>query len=149
MEEVRSGGQPDLTTRQKHLRECYVAAEDGADLAAIQSAIVSMPNYFSDYDTSVRFVSEEELKANHSAMAHGGFVIHTGRTGLDQQHTHVMEFSLKLDSNPEFTASVLTAYARAAVRLSDNGDFGAKSVLDIPPALLSPKSGEELRRELL
>ncbi len=149
VEEVRSGIQPDLTTRQKHLRECFVVAEDGADLAAIESAIVSMPHYFSDYDTTVHFISEEELKTNHSAMAHGGFVIRTGKTGLEQQHNHVIEFSLKLDSNPEFTANVLVAYARAAVRLSDNGDFGAKSVLDIPPALLSPKSGEALRKELL
>ena len=149
MEEVRSGRQPDLSTRQKHLRECFVVAEDGADLAAIESAIISMPNYFSDYDTTVHFISEDELKANHGAMAHGGFVIRTGKTGLEQEHNHVVEFSLKLDSNPEFTANVLAAYARAAVRLADNGDFGAKSVLDIPPALLSPKSGEALRKELL
>lgn len=148
VEEVRSGSEPQLTTRDKHLRECYVVAEEGADLAAIEETIKTMPNYFADYDTTVTFITEEELKANHSKMAHGGFVIRTGETGVDG-NKHVIEYSLKLDSNPEFTSSVLVAYARAAYRLSQQGDSGAKSVFDIAPALLSQKTPEQLRKEIL
>lgn len=148
MAEVRSGSEPELTTRQKHLRECYVVAEEGADLAAIEEAIKTMPNYFADYDTTVTFITEEELKANHSKMPHGGFVIRTGETGRDG-NKHVIEYSLKLDSNPEFTSSVLVAYARAAYRMAQNGESGAKSVFDVAPALLSQKSPEQLRKELL
>lgn len=148
VEEVRSGKEPELTTRQKHVRECYVVPEDGADLAAIEEAIKTMPNYFSDYDTTVHFITEEELKANHSKMPHGGFVIRTGETGREG-NKHVIEYSLKLDSNPEFTASVLVAYARAACRLSAKGETGAKTVFDIAPGLLSAKSPEQLRKEIL
>ena len=148
VEEVRSGSEPQLTTRDKHLRECYVVAEEGADLAAIEETIKTMPNYFADYDTTVTFITEEELKTNHSKMAHGGFVIRTGETGVDG-NKHVIEYSLKLDSNPEFTSSVLAAYARAAYRLSQQGDSGAKSVFDIAPALLSQKTPEQLRKEIL
>lgn len=148
VEEVRSGSEPQLTTREKHLRECYVVAEEGADLAAIEEAIKTMPNYFADYDTTVTFISEEELKAQHSKMPHGGFVIRTGETGRDG-NKHVIEYGLKLDSNPEFTSSVLVAYARAACRLAEKGDFGAKSVFDIPPVLLSQKTPEQLRKEIL
>ena len=146
---VRSGEQPELSTREKHLRECFVVLEDGADAAAVEHEIKTMPNYFADYDTTVHFISEEELQSEHSGMAHGGFVIRSGRTGMDLSHNAVIEYSLKLDSNPEFTASVLIAYARAAKRLSDEGIKGAKTVLDIPPAYLSEKSGEELRAALL
>jgi len=148
VEEVRSGSEPQLTTRQKHLRECYVVAEEGADLAAIEEAIKTMPNYFADYDTTVTFITEEELRANHSKMPHGGFVIRTGETGRNG-NKHVIEYSLKLDSNPEFTSSVLVAYARAAHRLSQKGESGAKSVFDIAPALLSMKTPEQLRKEIL
>ncbi|BFH61316.1 MULTISPECIES: diaminopimelate dehydrogenase [Paenibacillus] len=144
---VRAGENPELTTRQKHLRECFVVAEEGADLARIEKEIKEMPNYFSDYDTTVNFISEEELKANHSAMPHGGTVLRSGRTG--ENSTQIIEFGLKLDSNPEFTASVLVAYARAAAKLSAQGDKGAKTVFDIPFGLLSPKSAEQLRKELL
>lgn len=148
VDEVRSGSEPQLTTRQKHLRECYVVAEDGADLKTIEETIKTMPNYFADYDTTVTFITEEELKANHSKMPHGGFVIRTGETGREG-NKHVIEYSLKLDSNPEFTSSVLVAYARAAYRLAVNGACGAKSVFDIPPVLLSQKTPEQLRREIL
>lgn len=148
VDQVRSGSEPELTTRQKHLRECYVVAEEGADKAAIENAIKTMPNYFDEYDTTVTFISEEELKANHSKMPHGGFVIRTGETGCEG-NKHVIEYSLKLDSNPEFTASVLIAYARAAYRLSKNGEAGAKSVFDIAPALLSQMTPEELRARML
>ena len=148
VEEVRSGSEPQLTTRQKHLRECYVVAEEGADLAAIEEAIKTMPNYFADYDTTVTFITEDELKANHSKMPHGGFVIRTGETGRDG-NKHVIEYSLKLDSNPEFTSSVLVAYARAAYRLAQKGESGARSVFDIAPALLSMKTPEQLRKEIL
>lgn len=148
VDQVRSGSEPELTTRQKHLRECYVVAEEGADKAAIENAIKTMPNYFDEYDTTVTFISEEELKANHSKMPHGGFVIRTGETGCEG-NKHVIEYSLKLDSNPEFTASVLIAYARAAYRLSKNGEAGAKSVFDIAPALLSQMTPEELRAKML
>lgn len=148
VDEVRSGSEPELTTRQKHLRECYVVAEEGADLVAIEEAIKTMPNYFADYDTTVTFITEEELKANHSKMPHGGFVIRTGETGRDG-NKHVIEYSLKLDSNPEFTSSVLVAYARAAYRLATSGECGARSVFDIAPVLLSQKTPEQLRKEIL
>lgn len=148
MEEVRSASEPELTTRQKHVRECYVVAEEGADLQAIEEAIKTMPNYFADYDTTVNFITEEELKKNHSKMPHGGFVIRTGETGRDGNQ-HVIEYSLKLDSNPEFTSSVLVAYARAAYRLAAKGESGARSVFDIPPVLLSQKTPEQLRKEIL
>ena len=148
VDQVRSGSEPELTTRQKHLRECYVVAEEGADKAAIENAIKTMPNYFSDYDTTVTFITEEELKANHSKMPHGGFVIRTGETGCEG-NKHVIEYSLKLDSNPEFTGSVLVAYARAAHRLSKKGESGARSVFDIAPAMLSQMTPEELRAHML
>ena len=149
LEAVRSGSQPELSTRQKHIRECFVVAKDGADKARIESEIVNMPNYFADYDTTVHFISEEELRRDHSGIPHGGFVIRTGRTGFDGEHSHVIEYSLKLDSNPEFTASVIVAYARAAVRLNQKGEIGCKTVLDIPPALLSAEDPEILRAKLL
>lgn len=149
LEAVRSGANPQLTTRQKHTRECYVVAEDGADLARIEKEIVTMPNYFADYDTTVHFISMEELKANHSGIPHGGFVIRCGKTGLTQQNTHIIEYRLQLDSNPEFTSSVLVAYARAAVRMKNEGMTGCKTVLDVPPAYLSPCSSEDLRKRLL
>ena len=146
---VRGGESPELTTRQKHLRECYVVAEEGADKERITREIVSMPNYFADYDTSVTFISEEELLRDHSGMPHGGSVIRNGVTGLGDDNSHNIEFSLKLDSNPEFTGSVLVAYARAVYRLSERGEYGCKTVFDIAPRDLSPKSAEELRRTLL
>lgn len=148
VDRVRTGSEPELTTREKHLRECYVVAEEGADKAAIEQAIKTMPNYFDEYDTTVTFISEEELKENHSKMPHGGFVIRTGETGTEV-NKHVIEYSLKLDSNPEFTASVLVAYARAAYRLSQKGENGARSVFDIAPALLSQKTPEQLRAQIL
>lgn len=148
VEKVRSGCGPELTTREKHLRECYVVPEEGADLNKIEKIIKTMPNYFSDYDTTVTFITEEELKENHSRMPHGGFVIRSGETGREGSK-HVIEYSLKLDSNPEFTASVLVCYARAAYRLSKKGECGAKTVFDIAPALLSIKTQEQLRAELL
>ena len=148
VERVRSGSEPELSTRDKHLRDCYVVAEEGADLAAIEEAIKTMPNYFADYDTTVTFITEEELKANHSKMPHGGFVIRTGETGVSG-NKHVIEYSLKLDSNPEFTSSVLIAYARAAYRMAKGGDCGAKSVFDVAPGLLSMKTPEQLRKEIL
>lgn len=149
LEAVRSGKQPTLSTREKHTRECYVVAEEGADLAAIETAIKTMPNYFADYDTTVHFITEEELLRDHSGIPHGGFVIRSGKTGAEGEHHHLIEYSLKLDSNPEFTGSVLSAYARAVYRLAAEGVSGCKTVLDIPPAYLSPKSAEELRHELL
>ncbi|MCT4686883.1 diaminopimelate dehydrogenase [Vallitalea sp.] len=149
LEKVRAGENPELTTREKHIRDCYVVAKEGADKAKIENEIKTMPNYFSDYDTNVTFISEEELKANHSEMPHGGFVIRSGKTGEDNKHNQIIEFSLKLDSNPELTGSVLVAYARAIHRLSNEGATGAKTVFDIPLAYLSPKSGEELRKQLL
>ena len=149
LDAVRSGSCPELTTRQKHIRECFVVAKEGADLARIENEIKTMPNYFADYDTTVHFLSAEELARDHSGIPHGGFVIRTGKTGFNGEHDHVIEYSLKLDSNPEFTASVIVAYARAAVRLNQSGDKGCKTVLDIPPALLSPESPEELRKRLL
>lgn len=149
LEAVRSGAAPELTTREKHTRECFVVAAEGADTARIEREIKEMPNYFADYDTTVHFISEEELKRDHSGIPHGGFVIRSGRTGFDSENTHVIEYSLKLDSNPEFTASVIVAYARAAYRMKQGGESGCKTVLDIAPALLSPKSPETLRKELL
>ena len=148
VDQVRSGSEPELTTRQKHLRECYVVAEEGADKAAIEEAIKTMPNYFDEYDTTETFITEEELKENHSKMPHGGFVIRTGETGCEG-NKHVIEYSLKLDSNPEFTGSVLVAYARAAHRLSQKGESGARSVFDIAPAMLSQMTPEELRAHML
>ena len=146
---VRSGLQPELTTRQKHLRECFVVAEDGADKARIENEIKTMPNYFADYDTIVHFISEEELKRDHEGIPHGGFVIRTGKTGINHENSHVIEYSLKLDSNPEFTASVLVAYARAINKLYNRGDYGCKTVFDIAPADLSPLTNEELRKTML
>ncbi|MXP74330.1 diaminopimelate dehydrogenase [Lachnospiraceae bacterium WCA-9-b2] len=148
VERVRSGSEPDLTTREKHLRECYVVPEEGADLQAIEKAIKTMPNYFDEYETTVTFITEEELKANHSKMPHGGFVIRSGETGEDGNQ-HIIEYSLKLNSNPEFTASVLICYARAAYRLAKAGECGARTVFDIAPSLLSAKTPEELRAGLL
>ncbi len=149
LEAVRAGERPELSTRQKHTRECYVVAEEGADLAAIEKAIVEMPNYFSDYDTTVTFISKEELDRDHAGIPHGGSVIRTGATGAEGQNTHVIEYSLKLDSNPEFTGSVLVACARAAWRLAGEGVVGAKTLFDIPPAYLSAVDDAELRATLL
>lgn len=149
LEAVRSGSNPELTTRQKHLRECFVVAEEGADLNKIEETIKNMPNYFADYDTIVHFISEEELKEKHSGIPHGGFVFRTGVTGWNGEHKHIIEYSLKLDSNPEFTSSVIVAYARAVNRLYNEGAVGCKTVFDVAPAYLSPKSGEELRAQLL
>ena len=149
LEAVRNGENPELTTRQKHTRECFVVLEEGADAAKVEEEIKTMPNYFSDYDTTVHFISEEELKANHSGIPHGGFVLRSGKTGWDVENKHLIEYSLKLDSNPEFTASVLVAYARAAYKLAQEGQSGCKTVFDIAPAYLSAKSGAELRKHLL
>ena len=149
LEAVRNGENPELTTRQKHTRECFVVLEEGADAAAVEKEIKEMPNYFADYDTTVHFISEEELLKNHAGMAHGGFVFRSGKTGANKEHNHIIEYSLKLDSNPEFTTSVLVAVARAAKRMQDEGAKGCKTILDIPPAYLSDKSGEELRAHLL
>ena len=146
---VRSGEAPLLSAREKHTRECYVVAEAGADLARIEKEIKEMPNYFADYDTTVTFISPEELKKNHAALPHGGRVIRTGRTGLHKEHRHTVEYSLSLDSNPEFTSSVLVAYARAAYRLAEKEDAGCKTVLDIPPALLSALPYDELVKKLV
>lgn len=149
LDAVRSGSNPDLTTRQKHTRECFVVLEEGADAARVEEEIKNMPNYFADYDTTVHFISEEELAKNHSGIPHGGFVLRSGKTGINGENKHLIEYSLKLDSNPEFTASVITAYARAAYRLNKEGASGCKTVFDIAPAYLSTKSGEELRAEML
>lgn len=149
LDAVRAGKQPELTTREKHTRECFVVPCEGADLAKIESEIKNMPNYFSDYDTTVHFITEEEMKASHSGLPHGGNVIRTGVTGMHNEHTHVIEYKLTLDSNPEFTGSVLAAYARAIVRLNKEGNTGCKTVFDIAPAYLSELSGEELRAHLL
>ncbi|MGN1314929.1 MAG: diaminopimelate dehydrogenase [Lachnospiraceae bacterium] len=149
LEAVRSGNNPELTTREKHLRECFVVAEEGADLEKIESEIKNMPNYFADYDTIVHFISEEELKKNHSTIPHGGFVLRSGVTGMNKENKHLIEYQLKLDSNPEFTSSVLVAYARAAYRMNKEGQVGCKTVFDIAPAYLSPLPGEELRKNLL
>lgn len=149
LEAVRSGKNPELTTREKHRRECFVVAADGADQARIEKEIKEMPKYFSDYDTTVHFITQQELDKNHSGIPHGGQVIHTGKTGVQGEHTHVVEFSIKLDSNPEFTSSILVAYARAAYRMAQENLVGAKTIFDVAPAYLSPKSGEELRASLL
>ena len=149
LEAVRSGSNPELTTREKHTRECFVVAKEGADKARIEEEIKSMPNYFSDYDTTVHFISQEELNEKHSGIPHGGFVIRSGKTGFNAENNHIIEYSLKLDSNPEFTSSVLVAYARAAYRMSKDGDSGCKTVFDVAPAYLSAKTGAELRKELL
>lgn len=149
LEAVRSGANPVLTTREKHVRECFVVAEEGADKTKIESEIVNMPNYFADYDTTVHFISEEEFERNHSGIPHGGLVIRSGKTGIKNENTHIIEYKLKLDSNPEFTSSVLVAYARAAYKMNKDGECGCKTVFDVPPALLSSMSGEELRKNLL
>ncbi|MBR3039844.1 MAG: diaminopimelate dehydrogenase [Lachnospiraceae bacterium] len=149
LEAVRSGSNPELTTREKHTRECFVVLEEGADPAKVEEAIKTMPNYFADYDTTVHFISEEELKRDHSGIPHGGFVIHSGKTGWNDENTHVIEYSLKLDSNPEFTSSVLVAFARAAVRMHKEGMTGCKTIFDVPPAYLTNMSAEEIRAHLL
>ncbi len=149
LEKVRNGENPELTTRQKHTRECFVVAEEGADLKAIEEQIVTMPNYFADYDTTVHFISEEELNRDHKGIPHGGMVFRTGSTGFDNANKHVIEYKLTLDSNPEFTSSVLVAYARAAYRLSQEGAKGCKTIFDVAPAYIHPASAEELRKSLL
>ena len=149
LEAVRDGKNPELSPREKHTRECFVVAEEGADLARIENEIKTMPNYFADYDTTVHFISEEELQRDHGGIPHGGFVIRCGRTGAELENQHIIEYRLKMDSNPEFTSSVLVAYARAAYRLKNEGASGCKTVLDIAPAYLSPKTAEELRATLL
>ena len=149
IEEIRAGKTPELTAREKHTRECFVVLKDGADPKAVETAIKTMPNYFADYYTTVHFISDEEFKKNHSGMAHGGFVLTSGRTGKDGENGHVIEYRLKLDSNPEFTSSALLCYARAAFRLNQKGESGCRTILDIPAALLSPKSHEELISTLL
>ncbi|MBQ7596221.1 MAG: diaminopimelate dehydrogenase [Clostridia bacterium] len=149
LDAVRSGKNPELTTRQKHLRVCYVVAKEGADLARIEKEIKTMPNYFSDYDTTVNFISLDELKRDHSELPHGGFVIRTGKTGFNKEHSHTIEYSLKLDSNPEFTGSAIIAFARAVNKMHSRGETGCKTVFDIAPADLSPLSGEELRKKML
>ena len=149
LEAVRSGKNPELTTREKHTRECFVVAEEGADKARIENEITTMPNYFADYDTTVHFISAEEMERDHSGIPHGGFVIRCGNTGLNNEKTHIIEYSLKLDSNPEFTSSVLVAYARAAYRMNKEGVSGCKTVFDVAPAYLSPMSAEELRANVL
>lgn len=149
LEAVRSGKNPELTTREKHTRECFVVAEDGADKERIENEIKTMPNYFADYDTTVHFISAEEMERDHSGIPHGGFVIRCGNTGLNKEKTHIIEYSLKLDSNPEFTSSVLVAYARAAYRMNNEGVSGCKTVFDVAPAYLSSLSGDELRAHVL
>ena len=149
LEMVRTGSNPELTTRQKHIRECFVVADENADKAKIENEIKTMPNYFADYDTTVHFISKEELDRDHSGIPHGGFVIRSGKTGANLEHNHIIEYSLKLDSNPEFTASVIVAYARAAVRMNNEGFKGCKTVLDVPPSYISIKDGATLRKELL
>lgn len=149
LEAVRSGSSPELTTREKHTRECFVVAEEGADLAKIENEIKTMPNYFSDYDTTVHFITEEEMKRDHSGLPHGGMVIRTGVTGMEKEHKHVIEYSLKLDSNPEFTSSIIVAYARAAYKMNQEGQKGCKTVFDVAPAYLSAESGADLRKKYL
>ncbi len=149
VEAVRSGSDPDLTVRQKHTRECFVVAKEGADKAKIEAEIKNMPNYFADYDTTVHFITQEELDRDHKGIPHGGFVIRSGKTGINGETKHIVEYNLKLGSNPEFTSSILVAYARAAYRLHKEGQSGAKTVFDIAPAYLSPKSGDELRASML
>ncbi len=149
LENVRAGKNPELSTREKHTRECFVVAENGADLERIEKEIKTMPNYFADYDTTVHFISEEELKRDHSGIPHGGFVIRSGKTGEKLQNNHIIEYSLKLDSNPEFTASVLVCYARAAYKMNKDGMSGCKTVFDVAPAYLSQKSNLELISSIL
>lgn len=149
LEKVRNGENPDLTTREKHIRECFVVAEEGADKAKIEKEIKEMPNYFADYDTTVHFITEEELARDHSGIPHGGFVIRSGKTGWNEENSHIIEYSLKLDSNPEFTASVIVACARAAYRMKQEGMTGCKTIFDIAPAYMSPLSGDELRAHML
>ena len=149
LEAVRNGENPELTTRQKHTRECFVVAEEGADLARIEEEIKTMPNYFDEYDTTVHFISQEELNRDHSGIPHGGFVIRSGKTGWNNENSHVIEYSLKLDSNPEFTSSVIVAYARAAYRMNQEGQKGCKTVFDVAPAYLSALDGAELRKKFL
>ena len=149
LDAVRAGKNPDLSTREKHTRECFVVTEDGADLARIENEIKTMPNYFADYDTTVHFISKEELQRDHSGIPHGGFVIRSGKTGPDAEKNHIIEYSLKLDSNPEFTASVLVCYARAAFKMNNDGMSGCKTVFDVAPAYLSPKSNKELISSIL
>lgn len=149
LESVKNCENPVLSTGEKHTRECYVVLENGADPIRVENEIKTMPNYFADYETTVHFISEEELKKNHSKINHGGFVFRTGKTGVNGENNHVIEYNLKLDSNPEFTSSVLVAYARAAYRMNKEGQSGCKTVFDIPPAYLSPKSAEELRKTML
>ena len=146
---VSAGENPELTTRQKHTRECFVVAQEGAYKARIEEEIKTMPNYFDEYDTTVHFISEEEMKRDHSGIPHGGFVIRSGKTGWNEEFGNVIEYSLKLDSNPAFTSSILVAFARAAYRLAEEGQSGCRTVFDIAPAYLSAKSGEELRRTML
>ncbi len=146
---VRGGENPTLTTREKHTRECFVVAKDGADLKAIEEQIVTMPNYFADYDTTVHFISQEELDKNHKGIPHGGMVFRTGKTGLNGENSHIIEYKLALDSNPEFTSSVLVAYARAAYRLNKEGISGCKTIFDIAPAYIHPATGDELRKAIL
>lgn len=149
LDAVRSGSSPELTAREKHTRECFVVLEDGADAARVEQEIKTMPNYFADYDTTVHFISEEELQKNHSGIPHGGIVLRSGMTGWNKENKHLIEYHLKLDSNPEFTSSVLVAYARAAHRMAQEGQSGCRTVFDVAPAYLSPKSGDELRAALL
>lgn len=149
LEKVRNGENPELTTREKHTRECFVVAKEGADKARIEKEIKEMPNYFADYDTTVHFITEEELQRDHSGIPHGGFVIRSGKTGWNEENSHIIEYSLKLDSNPEFTASVIVACARAAFRMKNEGMTGCKTIFDIAPAYMSPLSGDELRTHML
>ena len=149
LEAVRNGENPELSTREKHTREVFVVAEEGADKARIEEEIKTMPNYFDEYDTTVQFISEEEMKKDHAGLPHGGFVIRTGKTGWEDEHSHVIEYSLKLDSNPEFTSSVICAYARAAYCMSKEGQTGCKTVFDVAPAYLSSQTAEELRAHML
>lgn len=149
LEKVRNGENPELTTREKHVRECFVVAEEGADKARIEKEIKEMPNYFADYDTTVHFISEEELLRDHSGIPHGGFVIRSGKTGWNEENNHIIEYSLKLDSNPEFTASVIVACARAAYRMKKEGMTGCKTIFDIAPAYMSPLDGADLRAHML
>ena len=149
LEAVRSGSSPELTTREKHTRECFVVAEEGADQAKIENEIKTMPNYFSDYDTTVHFITEEELKRDHNRLPHGGFVLRSGKTGWNKENHHIFEYSLKLDSNPEFTSSIIVAYARAAYKMNQEGQKGCKTVFDVAPAYLSAESGADLRKKYL
>lgn len=149
LEAVRAGRNPELTTREKHTRECFVVAKEGADKGKIEEQIKTMPNYFADYDTTVHFITKEEMKRDHSRLPHGGFVLRSGKTGWEEENSHVIEYSLKLDSNPEFTSSVIVAYARAAYRMNREGQSGCRTVFDIAPGYLSPESAADLRKKYL